>query len=64
MDVNQGIRGVEKLLARIIGEDIELKTVLGDGSDRHDGEGQIVQVLMNLASNARGCHAGWRGAAA
>ncbi len=54
MDINQGIRGVEKLLARIIGEDIELKTLLADGKlIVMMGEGQIVQVLMNLVSNAR-----------
>ncbi|GAB4420164.1 MAG: hypothetical protein OHK0032_15940 [Thermodesulfovibrionales bacterium] len=53
-NLNEIIRGVEKFLKRIIGEDIELKTVLLDKDlivfvDR----GQIEQVLMNLATNAR-----------
>ncbi|MCL5062790.1 MAG: PAS domain S-box protein [Nitrospiraceae bacterium] len=53
-DLNEIIKGVEKFLRRIIGEDIELKTALSDKDlkvliDR----GQIEQVLMNLATNAR-----------
>ena len=54
VDLNGTINHVEKFLIRIIGEDIQLKTsqcagelvVLGDS-------GQIEQVLMNLAANAR-----------
>jgi PAS domain S-box-containing protein len=54
VNVNEIITGVGKLLARIIGEDIELKmdlagrdmTILADS-------GQVEQVLMNLATNAR-----------
>lgn len=54
VDLNEIIRGVEKLLERLIGEDIELithmagrpLTIMGD-------QGQIEQVLMNLAANAR-----------
>jgi PAS domain S-box-containing protein len=54
VDVNESIRIVEKLLRRIIGEDIELRTSLSD--ERLAvvmGEGQIGQILMNLATNAR-----------
>ena len=54
VDINEIIVNVGKLLVRLIGEDIDLKlvlspecmTVLADG-------GQIEQVLMNLATNAR-----------
>ncbi len=54
VDANEIIHNVGKLLARLIGEDVELKlslchsgvTVLADS-------GQIEQVLMNLATNAR-----------
>lgn len=48
------IRHVEKLLRTLIGEDIEFETILSDKklmvmADR----GQIEQVLINLATNAR-----------
>jgi PAS domain S-box-containing protein len=54
VDVNAVIGQVEKLLARIIGEDIEFKTKLtaGDLPVMADS-GQIEQVMMNLATNAR-----------
>ena len=54
IDINETINGVGKLLRRIIGEDVELKTSLSE--ERlvvMAGEGQIGQLLMNLASNAR-----------
>jgi PAS domain S-box-containing protein len=54
IEVNEAIKGVEKLLRRIIGEDIELRTQLAN--ERLvviAGEGQIGQLLMNLATNAR-----------
>ncbi len=54
VDMNQIIKRVETLLRRLIGEDIELKTLLIDKelivmADTN----QIEQVLMNLATNAR-----------
>ncbi len=67
VNLNEIIKDVEKFLMRIIGEDIELKTILtpppsapplklrgGKGeltvlADR----GQIEQIVMNLATNAR-----------
>jgi PAS domain S-box-containing protein len=54
LDINDCIRQFQTFLARIIGEDIELKTSLAREeliliADR----GQIEQVLMNLATNAR-----------
>jgi len=47
-------RGMEKMLPRIIGEDIELAVLLqpGIGSCKVD-PGQMEQVIMNLAANAQ-----------
>jgi CheY-like chemotaxis protein len=52
--LNEVVRGMEKMLRRLIGEDIELSTVFGSplGYVKAD-PGQIEQVLMNLAVNAR-----------
>ena len=54
VEVNETIKGVEKLLRRIIGEDIELQTSLSkEKLVVVAGDGQIGQMLMNLAANAR-----------
>ena len=53
-DLNYIVSKVDKLLARIIGEDVELVTHLADKSLPIMADvGQIEQILMNLASNAR-----------
>ncbi len=54
LDPNAAIRSVEKMLRRLIGEDIEFVFQLSEvaGSLRADA-GQFEQVLMNLAVNAR-----------
>ncbi|MBU5636303.1 response regulator [Geomonas sp. Red69] len=53
-NLNDIVRGVEKFLRRIIGEDIALTTSLAEGSLwAIVDSGQIEQVLMNLAANAR-----------
>ncbi len=54
LDLNAGIADVSSMLRRLIGEDIELATVLAPdlGHVKADA-GQIEQVLMNLAVNAR-----------
>jgi two-component system, cell cycle sensor histidine kinase and response regulator CckA len=48
------VASVDRMLRRVIGEDIELRTVLSPslGHTRADA-GQLEQVLMNLAVNAR-----------
>src|SRR5262249_1228701 len=54
VDLNGLVRGTEKMLRRIIGEDIELRLVSGD--ELHPikvDPTQMEQVLMNLAVNAR-----------
>ncbi|HBA86437.1 MAG TPA: hybrid sensor histidine kinase/response regulator [Geobacter sp.] len=53
-NLNDIVRGVEKFLHRIIGEDVNLSTSLTDHPLRGIVDsGQIEQVLMNLATNAR-----------
>jgi two-component system cell cycle sensor histidine kinase/response regulator CckA len=54
LNLNSVISDLEKLLRRLIGENIELRTVLETelGSVKAD-PGQIEQVIMNLAVNAR-----------
>jgi two-component system cell cycle sensor histidine kinase/response regulator CckA len=54
LDPNTLLRDLDKMLRRIIGEDIELVTLLADdlGTVKADA-GQIQQVVMNLAVNAR-----------
>ncbi len=54
VNLNEIIRKVERLLVRLIGEDVELKVVLTDADTTIEADaGQIEQVLMNLATNAR-----------
>jgi len=54
LDLNETVTGVQKMLTRVIGEDIELIANLGaiPMTVRAD-PGQLEQVLMNLAVNAR-----------
>ena len=52
--LNKIIENVEKLLRRLIGEDIEMKVILADDDLTVLADsGQLEQVLMNLATNAR-----------
>jgi PAS domain S-box-containing protein len=54
VNLNEVVSNVGKLLTRIIGEDIELKIVLSANPLNIFGDrGQVEQVLMNLAANAR-----------
>jgi PAS domain S-box-containing protein len=54
LDLNESVADVQKMLARVIGEDIELVARLHPSllSVKAD-PGQVEQVLMNLAINAR-----------
>ncbi len=53
-DLDELILGVQKLLERLIGEDITLATRRSSESIHIKADpGQVEQVLMNLASNAR-----------
>src|SRR5690606_2408533 len=54
VDLNEIVEGMNKLLKRLIGEDIEFQTELADGlSPIKVDPAQIEQVLLNLAVNAR-----------
>ncbi len=54
IDLNEAVRGTSQLLQRVIGEDINLSVNLRAGLGRIEADpGQIEQILMNLAVNAR-----------
>jgi signal transduction histidine kinase len=54
LDLNQEIADIERMLRRLIGEDIALSFVPGPGLGRVLADrGQIDQVIVNLAVNAR-----------
>jgi GAF domain-containing protein len=54
LDLNVVVDGIENMLRRLIGEDIELRTTLAPdlGTVRAD-PGQLEQVILNLVVNAR-----------
>jgi len=54
IDLNQVVSGIENMLRRLLGEDIQLEVVLAEnlGTVLADA-GQVEQVLMNLVVNAR-----------
>jgi two-component system, cell cycle sensor histidine kinase and response regulator CckA len=54
LDLNSVVANMEKMLGRLIGEDIELATVQQPGLGRVKADpGQIEQVIMNLVVNSR-----------
>ncbi|MFH1723060.1 MAG: PAS domain S-box protein [Elusimicrobiota bacterium] len=54
LSLNSVIECVEKMLRRVLGEDIELSTVLRHETCRVQADaGQLEQVIMNLAVNSR-----------
>ncbi|SHO43779.1 ATP-binding protein [Desulfopila aestuarii] len=54
VDLNEIVKGVQKLLIRVIGEDIEFRTTMADRDLVVLADtGQVEQILLNLATNAR-----------
>jgi signal transduction histidine kinase len=54
LDLNEGVRQIDRMLRRIIGEDVELQTILAAGLSRVKADpSHIDQVIMNLAVNSR-----------
>jgi hypothetical protein len=54
LDLNSIVSNMDKMLRRLIGEDIELVTILGKTLGRVKADpGQIEQVIINLVLNAR-----------
>jgi two-component system cell cycle sensor histidine kinase/response regulator CckA len=54
LDLNTVLSGVDKMVRRLIGEDIEFTSMLGSSLGRiRADQGSIEQVIMNLIVNAR-----------
>jgi PAS domain S-box-containing protein len=54
VDLNNVLQKMEKFLARVIGEDVEVRMALGETTLTIFADaGQLEQVFMNLATNAR-----------
>ena len=54
LDLNAVVRGSQKMLARLVGEDVALRVDLQPGPwTLHADPGQLEQILLNLVVNAR-----------
>ncbi|HVP39632.1 MAG TPA: PAS domain S-box protein [Candidatus Saccharimonadales bacterium] len=54
LDINEVVAGMERMLRRLIGEDVELVNAAGPGLWPVKADpGQLEQVILNLALNAR-----------
>ncbi len=54
VDLNEVVRSIRGMLSRLLGEDIEVRLSLGETPARvRVDAGQIEQVIVNLATNAR-----------
>ncbi|TFG99356.1 MAG: PAS domain S-box protein [Calditrichales bacterium] len=54
VDINNVITGLNKMLYKLIGEDINLETVLSSGVDQIKADpGQLEQILVNMIINSR-----------
>jgi PAS domain S-box-containing protein len=52
-EVHETLEGMRRMLQRLLGERIELRTILGAKRSVYCDPGQLEQVIMNLAVNAR-----------
>ena len=60
LDLNILLRNLDKMFRRVIGEDIELVTLMAEDLGRVKTDpGQIEQVILNLAVNARDAMPTW-----
>jgi PAS domain S-box-containing protein len=54
LDLNAAVKNMDKMLRRLIGEDVDLVTVASEGLWNVKADpGQIEQIILNLAVNAR-----------
>ena len=54
LDLNATVSGMATMLRRLIGEDIDLRILPGEGLGRVKADpGQVEQIILNLAVNAR-----------
>lgn len=53
VDLDQIVRGMERMLGRLLGEDVELSLHSNPVGTAYVDPGQIEQILMNLVVNAR-----------
>ena len=54
LELNEVIHRTQKMIRRLIGEDIELHTICGNDIEPICFDpGQVEQILLNLAANAR-----------
>ncbi len=54
VDLGAAVQEMERMLRRVIGENIELETILGEGDLHVKADGaQLDQIILNLAVNAR-----------
>jgi signal transduction histidine kinase len=54
VDMNEVVTGVQRMLGRLLGEDVDLRaSLLDDLGLVHVDQGQLEQVLMNLVVNGR-----------
>jgi PAS domain S-box-containing protein len=54
LKLNDTVSGTEKMLRRLVGEDIEIKTALAEKLWENEADrSQLEQIIVNLAANAR-----------
>ncbi len=53
VDLDAAVIDIERMLRRLLGEDVRLTTKLTSGANVRIDPGQLAQILMNLAVNAR-----------